>query len=69
MVKINWDAALDKNRRTIDMGMIARDGEGSFLAVASKVLFLEADLVVAETLAATHALIFCHELGFQHVIF
>jgi hypothetical protein len=51
------------------MGMIARDGEGSFLAVASKVLFLEADLVVAETLAATHALIFCHELGFQHVIF
>jgi hypothetical protein len=68
-IKINWDASLDKIRRIVGMGMIARDGRGSVIAAATKVLFLEADPVVAETLAATHALIFCHELGLQHVIF
>jgi hypothetical protein len=51
------------------MALIARDGRGSFLAAATKVLFLEVDPVVAESLAATHALILCHELGVQQVIF
>jgi ribonuclease HI len=67
-IKINWDASLDKIRRIVGMGMIARDGQGSVIAAATKVLFLEADPVVAEFLATTHALIFCHELGLQHVI-
>ena len=49
--------------------MIARDGRGSFIAAASRVLNLVADLVVVETLAAFHALLFCHEIGVQRVIF
>jgi hypothetical protein len=56
-VKINWDASLDKNMRIVGMGLIARDGRGSVLAAATKVLFSEVDPVVAEALAATHAFI------------
>jgi hypothetical protein len=67
--KINWDASLDKTRRIVGMGIIARDGSGSVIAASTKVLFLEVDPVVAESLAATHALILCHALGFQQVIF
>ena len=69
MIKIIWDAAVDKNKKTIGMGMITRDGRGLFVAAASKVVHLVADPVVAETLAAFHALLFCLEQGFQNVIF
>jgi hypothetical protein len=68
-VKINWDASLDKNRRIVGMGLIARDGRGSFMAAATKVLFSDVDPVVAKALAATHALILGYELGVQQVIF
>lgn len=36
-VKINWDASLDKNRRILGLGLIARDVRGSVMAAASKV--------------------------------
>jgi hypothetical protein len=68
-VKINWDASLDKNRRIVGMGLIARDGRGSVLAAATKVLFSEVNPVVAKALAATHAFILGYELGVQQVIF
>jgi hypothetical protein len=69
MIKINCDAAIDTKKRIIGMGIIARDGRGFFMAVASKVMNLVDDLVVAETLAALHALLFSRDLGFQNAIF
>ena len=69
MVKINWDAALDKHRKTIGLGIIARDERGSVLAAARKTMSLVVEPVVAESMAALHALIFCHEQGYQEVVF
>ena len=48
MVKINWDATSDTNKRTIGLGIIARDGRGSFMAVETKYLFLNVEPVVVE---------------------
>jgi hypothetical protein len=69
MVKINWDASLDKNGRIVGMGLIARDGRGTVLAAATKAISSNVDPVVAEALAATHAFLMAYELGFQQVIF
>jgi hypothetical protein len=55
MVKINWDTALDVNRKIIGLGSIARDDKGTFLAALSKQLLIKVNLVVAETVAALHA--------------
>lgn len=69
MVKINWDAALDVNKKIIGLGSIARDDKGIFLAVLSKQLLIKVNPVVAETLVALHAVLFCKEQGYLTVIF
>jgi hypothetical protein len=58
MIKINWDAFLDKKRQIVGMGFIARDGRGAFLAAATNFLTLDVEPVVAESIAALHALLF-----------
>jgi hypothetical protein len=68
-VKINWDAAVDTAKKIIGMGFIARDEKGNFLAAVSKQERIEVEPVVAETLAALNAILWCQEQNFQDVIF
>jgi hypothetical protein len=69
MVKINWGAALDVNKKIIGLGSIARDDKGTFLAALSKQLLIKVNLVVAATLAALHEVLFCKEQGYLTAIF
>jgi ribonuclease HI len=69
MVKLNWDAAVDVKNKTIGLGIIIRDDKGSFLAALSKRLQIEVSPVVAETLAALHAVLFCLEMGYPKAWF
>lgn len=64
MIKINWDAALDLTKKKIGLGIVARDDRGSFMAAYSKNQAIEVNPVVAEALAALHAVIFCQEQGY-----
>jgi ribonuclease HI len=68
-VKINWDAAVDISKKIIGMGIIARDEKGRFLAAISKKQKIMVEPVVAETIAAINAIIFCQELNYRNVIF
>jgi hypothetical protein len=68
MIKINWDAALDKKRKIIGMGFIARDARGAFLAAGTNFLKLDAEPVMAESIAALYALLFSKEQGYNDVI-
>jgi hypothetical protein len=60
-VKINWDASVDTANKVIGMGYIARDDKGRFLAAVSKQERLVMEPVVAETLAALNAVLWCQE--------
>jgi hypothetical protein len=60
-VKYNWDAAIDKKKKTIGMGIIARDSNGHFLTAFSKQQQMDVDPITAEALAALYAILFCHE--------
>jgi hypothetical protein len=64
MVKLNWDAAVDVKNKTIRLGVIIRDDKGMFLGALSKWLQIEVRHVVAKTLAALHAVLYCVETGY-----
>jgi hypothetical protein len=60
MVKINWDAALDQQNQVVGLGMIARGEAGCFLSacgIKKRMLVLP---VVAEAIAAFHAMLFAN---------
>ena len=68
-IKINWDAALDSRNKSMGLGIIARDCRGGFLAAFSQHLSYDVSPVIAEALAAVHAVIFCLEQGYTRVLF
>ena len=47
MVKLNWDASMDTKTKTIGLGVVIRDTNGSFLAAFSKRIHTEVSPVVA----------------------
>lgn len=51
-IKINWDAAINKTKGWICMGIIARDYLGNCLGTWSLTKILQADAKTAESLAA-----------------
>ncbi|XP_059446463.1 uncharacterized protein LOC132178010 [Corylus avellana] len=67
-VKVNWDAAVDKHRRKMGIGVIIRDSMGEVLTTLSapKDYIIEPD--IAEALVVLRAVLFCGELGFHWVI-
>jgi hypothetical protein len=69
MVKLNWDAAVDVQNKTIGLGIIIRNDKGMFLAALSKRVQIEVRPVVAETLTALHAVLFCVEMGYSEAWF
>jgi ribonuclease HI len=69
MVKINWDTTLDTTNKKVGVGIMMRDGKGSFLAALSKQVSIDVTPVVAEIIAALHAVMWCIEQGFKRVVF
>ncbi|XP_059436480.1 uncharacterized protein LOC132169465 [Corylus avellana] len=67
-VKVNWDAAVDKHKRKMGIGVIVRDSMGEVLTTLSapKDYINEPD--IAEVMAALRIVLFCGELGFLRVI-
>jgi ribonuclease HI len=68
-VKINWDAAVDNRNGRIGLGCIAWNSEGVFLAGRSITKETVADSMMAEAIAAMHAVLFGKERGYKRVIF
>lgn len=69
MVKINWDATLDKQNQVVGLGIVARDGAGRFLSDCSIKKWMMVLPIVAKVVAAFHTMLFAKEKGFMHVIF
>ena len=69
MVKINWDIALNQKNSCVGLGFLARDEKGIFLAACGIKQKIVVDSIMAEALAALHAVIFAKKLGFSNVIF
>jgi len=68
-IKLNWDAAINKIKGWIGLGIIARDYMGNCLGVRSLTKILRVDAKIAESLAALEAVYFAREAGFFDVIF
>jgi hypothetical protein len=62
-IKVNWNAAIDKNQGCISDGIITRDSNGFVVAVRSSPHFLFVDPVVAEAWATLQVVLFCKEIG------
>lgn len=60
----------DKTNSKVGVGAIVRDWEGTVLAIL--IMRLNKDLYpdpcLAEAMAAQHAIVFCQNLGFKHII-
>jgi ribonuclease HI len=66
--KVNWDAAVDSNRKRIGLGVIVRNHEGDALAMISETMGSSTDPVTAEALAARRAVEVSHMLGLRKII-
>ena len=52
---------MDKDKKVIGIGLISGDEKGNFLAAVNKKERIEVKLVVAETLVALYAILWCQE--------
>jgi hypothetical protein len=67
-IKANWDAAVDKVRKKMGIGVILQDCNGEVLATLSAPKDFIIAPEIAEATAALRAAYFCQELGFSHII-
>jgi ribonuclease HI len=67
-LKLNWDAAVNKQSKRMGLGMIVRDEKWEFVAAMAKVLPSFNDPTVAEALAAWHAVNMCVAKGFHKIV-
>jgi ribonuclease HI len=68
MYKVNWDATVDKKNGRIGLGIVVRDYEGVVLAERSTTNNFLVEPVMAEALAAFHAIELCQEMDFSDII-
>jgi hypothetical protein len=68
-IKINFDAAINKSKGYVGLGIIARDSLGNVLGAKRLTKFLSTDSHIAEVMPASYAVIFSKEVGFFDVIF
>jgi ribonuclease HI len=68
MLKMNWDAGINKTGGLVGIGLIVRDFRDSCLAAQSLSLEAHTKAATAEALAAVHAIMFCKELGLSNII-
>jgi len=62
LIKVNWDASINKNKGWIGMGMIARDSNSACLGAKSVTKELITDSATAEAMAALSAMYFCRDV-------
>jgi len=67
-VKINWDAAVNKKKGYIGVGIIARDCMGQFLGARSFCQKIRIDAKLAETIVALGAVTFSSKASFFDAI-
>ncbi|XP_059451110.1 uncharacterized protein LOC132181902 [Corylus avellana] len=67
-LKANWDAALNRPKGVMGLGIVVRDSEGRVRAARSNTRRGLLDPTVAEAVAAYQAVLFCNELGYTHII-
>ncbi|XP_042944727.1 uncharacterized protein LOC122278613 [Carya illinoinensis] len=66
--KSNWDAAIDKGKSKLGIGVAVRDLEGQIVATLCSSLDLDLDPLLDEAVAARRATSFCAELGLSDII-
>jgi len=66
--KINWDAAISKEKLKMGVGIVIRDAEGRLVAAKTKTVPYIVDPTAAETMAAWFAVEFGRELGAARVV-
>lgn len=67
-IKVNWDAAVNKKHGRRGVGIVTRDSKGFILATRSTTQRIVLEPIVAEALAALHAVILSKEIGFSDII-
>jgi len=55
LLKINWDAALQKETKMMSVGIVVRDDSGCFVAALSRIVHYIVDPLTGETVAVWHA--------------
>jgi ribonuclease HI len=68
-IKVNFDAAINKNTDFVGLGVIARDCMGNLLEAKQLSKSLITDAHTAALMAASYAVSFSLEVGFFNVIF
>jgi len=68
IIKLNWDSALDRNKKLIGVGVIAQDWEGNVMALMCSIQQYISDPSVAEAYGARQAVEFGCFLGLNSVI-
>jgi ribonuclease HI len=66
--KINWDAALEISNKRVGIGLGVRDGSGVVEAASTVCIPFVTDPMLAEALGAWHALLFCSQQKYTHVV-
>jgi hypothetical protein len=69
VIKVNWDASLNKKEGCIGLGIIARDSVGNFLGARCLTQKIMTDPHTAEALATSCAVSFSKDVGFFNVVF
>jgi hypothetical protein len=63
-IKVNFDAAINKNFGSIGVGLIDRDYLGNLKGAKRFSISLPTDSYNVELMAASHAAIYCTQVGF-----
>jgi ribonuclease HI len=66
--KVNWDASLNHAQGKVGIAVMVPDSNGKIVAASSSSLHASVVSVVAESIAAVHAVEFCHGRGFQKIV-
>jgi hypothetical protein len=64
MIKVNWDAAVDKKKGCVSLGIISRDCEGRVLAARCVTQHILVEPTVVEAMAGLHAVVFSRDVGY-----
>jgi ribonuclease HI len=66
-IKINWDAALDRNRKKMGFGIVVRNFEGRVLAARCGSVANISDPLIAEAIGAWKSVELCQNLGLSKI--
>ena len=67
-MKLNWDAAIDRHKKLMGIGIVVRDFRGEVVATQCTTKAYVCDPVVAEALALWTAVVLLGQLSFTDVI-